>query len=95
MPVVGNAEGDDGRRSIQRLVSGSPSFAHRRRAQRDPSVLRELEGIAEQVLQHLLQARGVRVNRSRQAGIEIDVEVEAPVVRHLPEGLVHRLGPAP
>src|SRR5437763_17056070 len=44
---IGNAEGDDRRRAVQRLVVGAPTLPNRRRAQRHAPLLRELEGIAE------------------------------------------------
>ena len=72
-------------------MSRRPSARHPLRAQRHAAPFGELEGVAEQVLQDLLQPRGVGVDRARQGRREIDVECESFVRGHLPERLLHRV----
>ena len=43
--------------------------------------MRELECVREQVLEHLLQATAVGVDRRRKIGVHIDAEIEALLVR--------------
>ena len=54
--------------------------------ERHAAPLGELEGVGEQVLEHLLQPLGVGLDRRRQRRVELDLELEALVVGHLAEG---------
>ncbi len=48
-------------------------------------MLGELEGVGEQVLEHLLQALGVGDQAAAQVRVGVDLEVETPVFRLVTE----------
>src|SRR2546422_293618 len=48
----------------------------------------ELEGVGEQVLQHLARPRGVGADARRQRGVALDAELQPLVVRELAEAAI-------
>ncbi len=61
---------------------------HARDAEADAALFRELEGVGEQVLDHLLQTLVIGVDGARQIRSKLDLEVELLVLRNLREGAV-------
>src|SRR5260221_539312 len=76
---VGHLEGNDGGRMIQDRVLGAPSAQRRRHRQPDAAFGGELEGIRQQVLQHLLQALGVGHHAAGEVLVDADVERQLAV----------------
>ncbi len=64
---------------------GAPAAHRRAHRQLDPALGGELEGVGEQVLQHLLQALAVGDDAAFQIGRHLDFEVEAAALRLVPE----------
>src|SRR5690606_38754420 len=73
---VADPEGDDGLRPRQGLVLGAPAVRGRHDLHVDPPALRELEGVRQEVLQHLLQALAVGEHGVRKLFGDADVELE-------------------
>ena len=82
---VGDLEGDDGRRMAQDRMFGAPAAEGGRDAEANPAFGGELEGVRQQVLQHLLQALRVGDDAASEVGVDVDVERQLPVVRLVPE----------
>ena len=64
---------------------GAPTPGHLGDAQLDAALLGELEGIGQQVLQHLLQAFRVGCDAAVELRIELHLEGQAPAVRLMAE----------
>ena len=89
--AVADAERHHGVGRVEQLLLGVPSTGGHRRLERDAAPLGELERVRQQVLEHLLQALGVGLERRRQAGLDVHLEVEPLEVGHLPEGALDEL----
>ena len=63
---VGHFEGDDGRRLVEHRMIRAPAADRGRHVQPHAAVLGELEGVRQQVLEHLLQALGVGGDAARR-----------------------------
>src|SRR5271156_1505788 len=68
-----------------------PAASGRRYGEADTSNFGELEGIRQQVLQHLLQTFGVGDHAARQMRIGLYFEREMPVLRLVTEWTTHRI----
>ena len=75
-----HGEGDHRVGAVEQLVLRAPAAGGELGLERDAAPLGELEGVGEQVLEHLLQPLGVGLERRRQARVELDVEVAGPCV---------------
>ncbi len=71
---VGDFEGDDRRGMIQDRVIRAPASYGSRNIQPYAAFRRELERVRQQILQHLLQALGVRHHAPGQIGVDVDIE---------------------
>src|SRR4029079_14984775 len=72
---------------VELVVPGRPAALGTENAQRYPSLFSELDRVREQVLEDLLQALGVGLDHRRQAGLDLDGEIEALVLGKLAETL--------
>ena len=88
---VADGEGDHGAGGVEDLVVRVPPAGGERRLERHRPPLGELEGVGEQVLEHLLQPLAVGLERGRQRRVDVDLELETLEVGHLAEGAVHEL----
>src|ERR1700712_5893860 len=70
---------------------GSPAPHCRRNTEANAALGGELEGVREQILQHLLQTLGVGDDAASQIGIDVDVKRQLAVVRFMPERTSDRL----
>ena len=82
---VGHLERDDRRRLAEHRMLGAPAADHGRHLEPDAALLGELEGVGQQVLEHLLQTLGVGVDAAAEMRIDLDVERELAVVRLVAE----------
>ena len=73
-------------------MSRRPAAGGRLHLQSHAALLGELEGVAEKILEDLMHPGGIGVDRLREIGRQLDVEVELLVDGHLAERLVHRVG---
>ena len=85
---VANAEGEHRLGMVEPLVLRAPPPAHRRDLQRHTPALGELEGVGQQVLENLLEALGVGVDRPRKAGRHVHLEVELLALGDVAEGAI-------
>ena len=90
MPVSVTAKATTVVGAVQLLVVRAPAGLGRLDRQCHLAVVRELEGVGEQVLQDLLQALDVGDHRLRQARVEADEEIDALRLRHVAEGALAR-----
>src|ERR1700710_2319765 len=67
----------------------APAAQGRRYAEANAALGGELEGVRQQVFQHLLQTLRVGDDAAAEIGIDIDVERQVPVVRLVPERASH------
>ena len=66
--------------------------AHRRRdVEAHAALRRELEGVGQQVLEHLLQPLGVGDDAAAEIGIDVHIERQLPVLGLVPERARHHL----
>ncbi len=68
---------------------GAPAAHGRRNVEPHPAFGGKLEGVRQQVLQHLLQTLRVGDNTAPQIGIDIDVERQLAVFGLVPERASH------
>src|SRR4029079_2633918 len=73
---IADRERDDVGSTVQVLVVRAPTALDRLDAQRHMAFVRELEGVRQQGLQHLLQALAVGEHRLRQLRVEADEEID-------------------
>ena len=83
-------EGNDASRRAEHGVPGRPAFAGRKDLEVHPAALGELEGVRQQVLEHLLQPLGVGEDAAAETGINLQVESEPAIVRFVTEWPRHR-----
>ena len=88
---IGDLEGDDGGGLAQDRMIGGPAACGPGDAQPHAAVLGELEGVGEQVLEHLLQALGVGDDAAAELRIELDVEREMAPLGLVAERARHRV----
>ena len=60
--------------------------------QPDRAATGEFDGVRQQVLEHLLEPHGIRLNRGRQSRDALDNEFQAFILCHLPEASIHVIG---
>ena len=82
---VGNRERYDRRGAAEHRMVLAPAVFRDRDGEAHASLLGELERIREQVLEHLLEALGVRNEAARKIRIGLHLEGEAAVFRFVPE----------
>ena len=70
---------------------GAPAAGHLGDTELDAALIGELEGIRQQVLQHLLQAFRVGRDAAVEGGIELHLERQAPVIRLVAERPRHHV----
>jgi hypothetical protein len=70
---------------------GGPATGHPPAGELDPTALGELEGVREQVLEHLQQALGVGVDRPSEVGIEGGAELDAAPLGLVTERALHQV----
>ena len=58
---------------------------------RDPTVGSELEGIGQQILEHLLEPFDVGAHAARKFRVKFDVECQVLRFGHVPKAALHRL----
>ena len=68
---VRDLEGDDGGRVAQHRMVGAPAAGRRRDREPHAALVGELEGVRQQVLQHLLQALRVGDDAAIELGIDL------------------------
>ena len=85
MPVSDTSKAITRRRLVEDRMLGAPAADGGRDRQPHAALLGELEGVRQQVLQHLLQALGVGRDAAAEMRIDLDVERELPVFRLVPE----------
>src|SRR5688572_3209193 len=88
---VGHLERQDHRRGVQgaaREAAVLICLAHR---QPHAALVGELEGVRQQVLEHLLQPLAVRIQRRRDIGAHVDVELQRLLLGERTERAVHEL----
>ncbi len=91
MPGVGDLERDDARRLAEHRMVGRPAGDGRRDAEPHAAVLGELEGVRQQVLEHLLQTLRVGDDAAAEMRIDLDVEGQLPRLGLVPERTPDRL----
>ena len=82
---IRHLEGDDAALA-QHRVAGGPAAGRRRDGEPHAAVRGELEGVREQVLQHLLQPLGVGDEAASQPRVDLHVEGQGAALRLVPEG---------
>ena len=83
MPVSVTESAIQSRPGAQRRALGGAD------PERDAALFGELEGVREQVAQHLLQPLRVGAHGRRQGAVDLDQEVELALLGDLPEGALH------
>jgi hypothetical protein len=78
-PGIGHGKFDPLTAGPQRRTFGG------RDPQRDSPAVGKLEGVREEIAENLLQPLSVRAHRRRDARIDIDAEIESPLIGDLPE----------
>jgi hypothetical protein len=86
---VGDLEGDDGLRLAENRVCRGPANRRGRNLELNAAAVGELEGVGQQVLQHLLQTLGVGYQAASKRRIEIDLEGKLSRVRFVTERAAH------
>ena len=89
---VADREGHDTIRLPEPEVLARPSRQDLFDAQGDHAMLREFDGVRQQVFQHLLQTHQIGLNGRGQTRHALDREFQPFALRHLPERAVHILG---
>jgi hypothetical protein len=64
---------------------GAPAALRARNLEPHAALIGELEGVGQQILQHLLQPLGVGDHALAQLRIDLDVEGKMPVLGFVPE----------
>ena len=88
---VTDREGDDFGRRLETEILEPPALFRPSNGECDVSLLRELEGIGQEVLEHLLQPSAVGVDRRRKVGVELHVEAKALLFRQRVEASLDEL----
>ena len=88
---VADLERNDRRRLFEHGMSRAPAALDRRNAQAHAALGGELEGVREQVLEHLLQALGVGGDAASEIGVEIDLERQLPGLGFVTERARHHV----
>ena len=88
---IGDLEGDHGRRGVEHRMIRAPTAECAGDLQPHFAFAGELEGVGEQVLQHLLQALGVGDDAACEVRIDVDLERQIAVLRLMPERPSDRL----
>src|SRR5579871_2516325 len=82
---IGNLKGDDRGSLAQHGVRTAPAGGHWGNNQADAAALRKLEGVRKQVLEHLLQALGVRHDGAIELRIDLHIETQLSRLRFMAE----------
>src|SRR5205085_2336814 len=88
---IGHLEHDDAGGAVQHRVVRAPAARSLINAELDPAMLGELEGVRQQVLEHLLQPLRVSVDAAVELGIELHVEGQLAAIRLMPERPRHHI----
>ena len=83
---VGHLEGDHGGGEAGGLSVGAPPAGGGGDHEAHPAVLGELEGVGEEVLEHLLEALRVGEEAAGEVRVDLHVEGEPSVLGLVPEG---------
>ena len=75
---IGDFEGDHGRRLVEHRMLGAPAAERGRDVEPHAAVLGELEGVRQQVLEHLLQALGIGDDAAPEMRIDLHIEGKGP-----------------
>ena len=84
-PSVRNSQCNHAPGSVEDFVLRVPTGGRGLSGERDPSLLGEFEGVAQQVVEDLLQALRVGWNRGWQTGSHVDCEAKLGGLGHVPE----------
>src|ERR1700694_1452388 len=82
---VGDAQGDYAVGTVQGIVIVAPARSHRLSRECHPALLGELESVAQQVVEDLLQALRVGRYGLWQTGSQVDREAELRSLSDVPE----------
>jgi len=82
---IAYGEGHHALDAAEHRVSAAPPGGRAGDLQFYRAVLGKLQGVRQQILQHLLKTLGIGVNRLAQSGVEFDREVEAFALGHVTE----------
>ena len=88
---IGHLEHDHAGGAVQHRVVRAPAARRLIDAELDPAMLGELEGVRQQVLEHLLQPLRVSVDAAVELGIELHVEGQLAAIRLMPERPRHHV----
>ena len=88
---VRHLERHDAGSALEDRMVGAPAGCRRRHREAHPALLGELEGVGEEVLEHLLEPLRVGDDGTAQIGIDLDIEGQLAVLRLMPERPGHRV----